>query len=485
MPPMRVPPQNPASTGTALAASDPRAIELFIPEITQLLKQKNLNELRDLLVEINPIDLADGLDHFSPEEQLLLLKLLPADRMIDVFEELDLPQQEYVVQHLEDLTLAPLLEDIPAEVTAQLFKKLPEKIVRKMANLMKKERIETVRDILEYPPESVGALMNADVLTVNPDMTARAALDVLRARMRVRKGGNVDSVFVTQENGRLLGALSLRLLIAAPSHIKTKDLMSPVSPIRIPAIMDQEEAAKIFTRYKVTAAPVVDGQNRLIGVLTADDVIKVIQQEDTEDIQKLAGMEAMEEPYFQISFGRMIKKRATWLCVLFFGEMLTATAMGFFEHEIARALVLALFVPLIISSGGNSGSQAATLIVRAMALKEVTFGDWWRVIRREFLSGLILGAILGTIGFLRIYLWSQFSDVYGPYYLGVAVTVGVSLLLVVLWGTLAGSALPIFLRRLGLDPAVASTPFVATLVDVTGLVIYFSVGLFVLKGTLL
>lgn len=467
------------------AGQDVRPIELFIPEIKVLLKQRALNDLKGLLSEINPIDLADGMDHFPSEEQLLLFKLLPPNRMIEVFSELDVPQQEYIVQHLEDQTLAPLLADIPSDVTAQLFKDLPDRVVKKMTGLMKKERVDVVRDILEYPPQTVGALMNTDVTTVPPEVTARAALDILQARARVRKGGVADYIFVTGINGRLLGALPLHLLIAAPADIKVKDIMTPVSPIRLLASMDQEESAKIFSRYKILSAPVVDEQGRLIGMLTVDDVIDVIQQENTEDIQKLAGMEALDEPYFEISFLKMVKKRATWLCVLFLGEMLTATAMAFFEKEIARAVVLALFIPLIISSGGNSGSQAATLIVRAMALKEVGFRDWWRVIRREFFSGLLLGSILGAIGFLRIFLWSQVSDIYGPNYFLVAATVGVSLILVVLWGSLSGSILPILLKRLGLDPAVVSAPFVATLVDVTGLVIYFSVGLVLLKGTLL
>jgi magnesium transporter len=264
-----------------------------------------------------------------------------------------------------------------------------------------------------------------------------------------------------------------------------REVMSPMSPIRIPVTMDREEAADIFIRYKIMSAPVVDENGRLVGVLDADDVLQVIEKESTEDIQKLAGVEALEEPYFATRFRDMIRKRASWLCVLFVGETLTATAMAFFEHEIAKAVVLALFIPLIISSGGNSGSQAATLIVRALALKELTFRDWWRVMRRELASGFVLGLILGTLGFFRIFLWAQFTDLYGPHYVVVACSVAAALVLVVMWGSLSGSLLPIVLKRCGLDPAVASAPFVATLVDVTGLVIYFSVAMVVMKGTLL
>ncbi len=466
-------------------STDLHPVELFIPEMRLLILQKKLDELKNLVSELNPIDLADGFSHFPPEHQLLILKLLMPNRVIEVFEELDVPQQEYIVQHLEDQTLAPLLEGIPADVTVDLFKELPDKIVKKMTSLMEKEKVEVVHNVMEFPENCAGALMHPEVIGISPELTTRATLDLIQARTRVRKGIDIETLYATNGNGKLLGAVSLRTLIGAPSDIKIKDIMTPVSVIKINAGMDQEEAAKIFSRYKLISAPVVDDENRLIGVLSVDDMIQVIQQEDTEDIQKMAGVEALDEPYFDISFRKMIKKRGTWLCVLFLGEMLTATAMGYFEHEIARAVVLVLFIPLIISSGGNSGSQASTLIVRAMALKEVGMRDWWRVIRREFASGLTLGIILGTIGFLRIVLAAQFTSIYGPHYLPVAFTVGLTLVSIVLWGSLSGSLLPMVLRRFGLDPAVASAPFVATLVDVTGLVIYFTIALFILRGTLL
>jgi len=247
----------------------------------------------------------------------------------------------------------------------------------------------------------------------------------------------------------------------------------------------QETAVGVFRGEDRTALPVTDTGGVLIGIVTVDDVLDVAEAEATEDIQRFGGSEALDEPYMQIRFVRMIQKRAGWLTALFLGEMLTATAMGFFEHEIEKAVVLALFVPLIISSGGNSGSQASTLVIRALALGEVKLIDWGRVMRREFGAGLALGSILGAIGFLRITIWSSFSSIYGPHWLLVAMTVSLALIGVVLWGTLIGSLLPFLLRRLGFDPAVSSAPFVATLVDVTGLVIYFSVGIVVLRGALL
>ncbi len=475
----------PKSISPRQPRADCRPIELFVPEIKQLLEARSLEALQDLLSEINPIDLADGFNNFTPEQQVLMFMLLPQARMMEVFEELELPEQQTILGHLDDTFLAPLLQEVPTEVTAKLFKKLPEKMVKKMSTLMNKERVSEIREILEYPAETVGAIMRTNFINVGPDSTAKATMALLQARSRVRIEEDIHMIFVTNGNRRLLGGVALRTLIAAPNDIKMREIMSPMSPIRILVTMDREAAAEIFSRYKVMSAPVVDADNRLVGVLDADDVIQVIEQETTEDIQKLAGVEALEDPYFLTPFKDMVRKRATWLCVLFVGETLTATAMAFFEKEIARAVVLALFIPLIISSGGNSGSQAATLIVRALALKEITFRDWWRVMRREFFSGLVLGLILGSIGFFRIFVWAQFTSIYGPHYMLVAAAVAAALVLVVLWGSLSGSILPIILMKIGLDPAVVSAPFVATLVDVTGLVIYFSVSMLILKGSLL
>ncbi len=462
-----------------------RPIELFVPEIKQMLAERRLEELHGLLTEMNPIDLADGFTEFPPEQQVLMFMLLPPVRMMEVFEELNYKEQEYLLQHLDDQSLMPLLQDIPADVTAKLFKKMPDRMVKKMSILMNKERAEVVQDIMEYPEKTAGSIMRSNFINVGPDTTAKATMALLQARSRVREEEDIHMIFVTNGNRKLLGGVALRTLIAAPSDIKMHEIMSPMSPIRIPATMNREEASEIFSRYKILSAPVVDENNRLVGVLDADDVIQVIEQESTEDIQKLAGVQALEEPYFQTHILNVVKKRATWLCVLFLGQTLTATAMGFFEGEIARAAVLALFIPLVISSGGNSGSQAATLIVRALSLKEITFRDWWHVMNREIISGLLLGLVLGSLGFAGIMGWGYFTHIYGPHYPHVALTVALSLILIVMWGSTAGSLLPIFLKRLGLDPAVASAPFVATLVDVTGLVIYFSVSLLVLKGTLL
>jgi magnesium transporter len=274
-----------------------------------------------------------------------------------------------------------------------------------------------------------------------------------------------------------------RFLLAAPTK-RVSDLMDG-DIARLQATDDREHALALFRRFDRVALPVVDDGGKLIGIVTVDDILDVADEEATEDIQKLGGTEALDEPYISIALGRMVKKRASWLIVLFLGEMLTATAMTFFQGEIEKAVILALFVPLVISSGGNAGSQAATLVIRALALGEFTLSQWWRVMRRELAAGLALGLILGTVGFLRIAAWSMFSDVYGAHWLLVACTVGVSLVGIVLWGSLTGSMLPLLLKRLGFDPATSSAPFVATLVDVTGLVIYFSVAYVFLHGVML
>jgi len=288
------------------------------------------------------------------------------------------------------------------------------------------------------------------------------------------------------ETAKLVGAVSLRDLVMADINCAVTEVMRK-KPVTVNALDDQEDVARKIGKYNLLAVPVVEQDGSVVGFVTVDDVIDVMIEEGTEDILRLAAVEpgALDKPYMQVSLPLMIRKRAGWLVILFLGEMLTATAMGFFEKEIARAVVLALFVPLIISSGGNSGSQASTLVIRALALGEVTLRDWWRVMRREIFSGLGLGVILGTIGFLRITVWSAFSNLYGPHWPLVALTVGVALIGIVLWGTIAGSMLPFLLRRLGFDPATSSAPFVATLVDVTGLIIYFSVAVLILRGTLL
>jgi magnesium transporter len=324
--------------------------------------------------------------------------------------------------------------------------------------------------------------MTPDYISVRKEWTVAESLDYIRTHGMDSETLNV--IYVVDDRGLLIDDIRIRELLLSSPDRRISDLMNE-NFVALQANDDEESAVNVFSKYNRVALPVIDSSGTLLGIVTIDDVLSVAQKESTDDIQKFGGVEALDEPYISMPLLRMVKKRAGWLVILFLSEMLTATAMGFFQDEIAKAVVLALFVPLIISSGGNSGSQAATLIIRAMALGEVKLKGWWRVMRRELLSGLMLGSILGFIGFMRIALWSAFSPIYGPHWPLVAMTVGTSLVGVVLWGTLSGSMLPFVLKRLGADPATSSAPFVATLVDVTGLVIYFSVAVAFLSGTLL
>ena len=353
---------------------------------------------------------------------------------------------------------------------------------RQLLGLLTPEEHAVAVTLLGYPEHSIGRLMTAHYVAVREHWTVREVLDYVRAHGQDSETLNV--IYVVDGQGLLIDDIRIREFLLAGEDLRVADLMDRRF-VALKATDDQDAAVAVFRQYNRTALPVTDTVGMLIGIVTIDDVLEVAEATATREIQRIGGSEAFDEPYMDIGFGRMIQKRAGWLTALFLGEMLTATAMASFEEEISKAVVLALFVPLIISSGGNSGSQAATLVIRALALGEVGLRDWWRVMRREILAGLALGAILGSIGFLRITLWSAFSNIYGEHWLLIAVTVGLSLIGVVLWGTISGSLLPLLMRRLGFDPAASSAPFVATLVDVTGLVIYFTVALIVLRGTLL
>ncbi len=340
-----------------------------------------------------------------------------------------------------------------------------------------------VKGLLDYAEDDAGGLMNTRYSRLRPDMTVGEAISYLRRDARGREK-TVYYAYVVDSEERFLGVVTFRDLIVAPGDKLIRDMMR-TEVVTARDDLDQEALSKLFMRHHLLMMPVVDAEGRIKGVVSVDDIVDVVQEEATEDIQKIGGAESLDGPYLQVSLPKMIRKRAGWLAALFLGEMLTATAMGYFEAEIASAVILALFVPMIISSGGNSGSQATTLVIRAMALGEVRLRDWWRVVRREFATGLALGAILAAIGLVRILLWQYFFKSYGDHYFLVALTVSISLVGVVLWGSLMGSILPFILRTLGFDPASASAPFVATLVDVTGLVIYFTIAAVVLSGTLL
>lgn len=372
---------------------------------------------------------------------------------------------------------------LPPDDAADIIQETPREERQGLLSLLDEQTRSEVKGLLDYAEDQAGGLMNPRYARLRPDMSVSEAISYLRRDARARTKA-VYYAYVVDPQERLVGVVSFRDLLTAAGEKPAQEVMR-TDVITAPEQLDQEALSHLFRRHNLMMIPIVDAERHIKGVVTLDDMIDVVQEEATEDIHKIGGLEALDGPYLQISLARMIQKRAGWLAALFLGEMLTATAMGYFEAEIARAVVLALFVPLIISSGGNSGSQASTLVIRAMALREVRLRDWWRVVRRELVTGLALGSILASIGLVRILLWQHLFHSYGQYYLLIAFTVSLSLIGVVLWGTIAGSILPFILRLVGFDPASASAPFVATLVDVTGLLIYFTVAAMVLQGTLL
>ncbi len=366
---------------------------------------------------------------------------------------------------------------------ADLIQAAPDEEREGLLGLLDEPSRFQVSGLLAYAEDAAGGLMNPHYVRLRPDMAVTEAI----AYVRRYAGEHRDTTYyayVLDDAQHLLGTVSFREMFAARPEQRIADIMRE-DIVSVGEDQDQESLSRIFAQHRFLALPVVDAAGRMRGVVTIDDIVDVVQEEATEDIQKIGGTVALDAPYLATAFTQMVRKRGTWLSALFFGEMLTATAMGYFEDELAQAVVLALFVPLIISSGGNSGSQASTLVIRAMALGEVRLADWWRVVVREIGSGLVLGSILASIGLVRIFTWQGLFGSYGEHYALIALTVGFSLIGVVTFGTLAGSMLPFVLRRMGLDPASASAPFVATLVDVTGLVIYFTVASLILRGTLL
>lgn len=451
-------------------------------DLETLIQKQDWNAVRDALAGREPSDVAEMLDTIPLQHSALVFRILPRDQAARVFEHLPLERQTEIVQMLADEQLVRLLNEMHPDDRTRLLEELPPEVLRRMLATLKPEELKVARQLLGYPERSAGRSMTPEFVALRPDMTVAEALEYIRTHGRDRETINV--VYVTDDQGKLLHEIRLPTLVLANPDTKVADLEDR-PPIRVPATATREEVIEAFEKYDRVALPVTDSEGHLLGIITVDDVLDAVEAEATEDIQKLGGSEALDAPYLLTDLPNMIRKRAGWLAVLFLSEMLTATAMTYFQHEIQRAVVLALFVPLIISSGGNSGSQAASLIIRALAVRELHPRDWWRVLARETAVGLSLGAILGTIGLARILLWPARESVYGPHYLWVGITVALSLVGVVLFGSLCGAMLPFLLRALKLDPATASAPFVATLVDVTGLVIYFTIASMILRGLLL
>jgi magnesium transporter len=451
-------------------------------ELAAVVRQRDFARLRDMVRNRSESELAAVFAGLSLEDQVVTFRVLPRKVAAATFEYLSHDAQQTLLKGMAQEDVAAILNDMAPDDRTMFLEELPAAVTQQLLTLLTPDERAVAATLLGYPEHSIGRLMTPDYIAVREHWTVQDVLDYIRAHGQDSETLNV--IYVVDDQGALIDDIRIReFLLTSPSG-RVSELMDRRF-VALSALDAQDAAVTVFRREDRPALPVTDSAGVLIGIVTIDDVLDVAEAAATKEMQQVGGSEALDEPYMQIAFTKMIRKRAGWLTALFLGEMLTATAMGAFEHEIARAVVLALFVPLIISSGGNSGSQASTLVIRAIALGEVALSDWWRVMRREIAAGLALGGILGTIGFLRISIWSAFSTLYGPHWLLVAITVGVSLVGVVLWGTLTGSLLPFALRRLGFDPAASSAPFVATLVDVTGLVIYFSVGIVILRGTLL
>ena len=451
----------------------------------ELIESKNWKALKQEFYNLDPPQIAEILENVSKTDRCVLFRLLPRQLAKDTFQLLAYDEQNDIITGLASHTnlITSLLNDLDPDDRTAFFEELPGTVVQQLVQLLAKEERDIATRLLGYPEDSIGRLMTPEYVAIKPYFTIQEALN------HIRKFGHdsetLNVIYVVNDQWQLIDDIRIKeIILASPQQI-----ISDITDNRFVALNaydDQEVAIKIFQDYDRVALPVVDSDGTLLGIVTVDDVLDVAEEESTEDFQKFGGTEGLDLSYTKTPLLELVKKRSGWLVILFLGEMLTASAMGYFEKEIEKAVVLALFVPLIISSGGNSGSQAASLIIRSLALDELRLKNWWYVMRKEILSGLLLGTILGAIGFFRIFVWQQIGiHDYGEYWGWVGISVAVSLIFIVLWGTLTGSMIPFLLKRIKLDPATASAPFVATLVDVTGLIIYFSIAALFLTGKLL
>lgn len=453
-----------------------------LQSIDALIQEGDTRALTEALNALSPFELAEIIENKSGEDQCALFKVLTEPLALQTFEFLSAQTQRNVLHEVPSVQAASLLSALTPDDRTSFLQDLPRSVIDALVKLLPSdERIMTMT-LLGYPEGSIGRLMTPDYISVKMDWTIEKVLDHIQDYGHDSETINV--IYVVDNEGRLIDDIKLKDFLFFPRYYKVRNIADKKFAA-LSVYDNDEDAINAFNRHDRMALPVIDNAGKLLGIVTIDDILRLANEEATEDMQKIGGMQALDEPYMQAPFLELMRKRAGWLIVLFIGEMFTATALGYFEGELAKAVVLALFLPLIISSGGNAGSQASTLVIRAMALGEVTLKDWWKIVKLEVLSGLFLGAVLGIIGFFRISIWSLFSNIYGEHWLMIAFTIGISLIGVVLWGTLSGALLPLVLRKAGVDPATSSAPFVATIVDVTGIIIYFLVAILLLSGTLL
>lgn len=463
--------------------------EMLVQEqFEDVLNTGDKEAISEFLNEQNISDVAELIDE-NEDREIDIFMSLSMHRATGVFKILDHPTQKRIIKNLPPTKSAELLNKMEPDDRTSFFEDLPNEVVRELVKTLVPEERKITLSLLGYPENSVGRLMTPDYVYVYEYNTVAEVLDIIRGVGKNTE--TIDVIYVIDKHGELLDDLRIREFILASPDTKVSEMMDGRF-IELNVNDDQETANEVFKMNNRVALPVVDDNNVLLGIVTIDDVLWVTNEEFSEDIQKIGGAQALDMPYLETPIFTLVKKRVGWLVILFLGEMLTATAMAFFNDEMTQVIILTNFIPLIISTGGNSGTQASTLIIQAMALGEVSLRDWWRVMRREIMSGLMLGTILGIVGFCRIAIWSFLmheniitSYNYGPYWILIGLTVCFSLVGVVLWSSLIGSMLPLLLKRLGADPASSSAPFVATLVDVTGLIIFFNVALWTLTGTLL
>ncbi|WP_407526889.1 magnesium transporter [Lacibacter sp. MH-610] len=450
-------------------------------QFEELMSREDKLEIQEFLNNQNISDVAELVYEF-PDYESQILANMSVHRAASVFKILDLPTQKQIIKELPPFKTAELLNELPADDRTSFLEELPSNVVRELIKLLNPDERKITLSLLGYPEDSIGRLMTPDYVYVYATDTITEVFDTIRKYGKDSETINV--IYVIDKKGNLLDDLRIRDIILASPEKTVEELMDG-RVIALNVDDDQETANEAFKMNNRVALPVVSKSNKLLGIVTIDDVLWVANEEFSEDMQKMGGTEALDEPYIETPIFKLFKKRVVWLIILFFGELITITAMQSYEDEIAKVVILATFIPLIISSGGNSGSQAATLIIQAMALGEITVADWWRIMRREIISGLLLGFSLCIIAFSVIFIWQSFTNTFGDHAALIGLTVGCSLVGIVMWGTLMGSMLPLFLKRMGADPAASSTPFVATLVDVTGIMIYFSMAYLFLKGVLL
>jgi magnesium transporter len=460
--------------------------QLILPEVREALRGQDSKAVEGavaaLTEELLAADVADLLLHLEHDDAVKLFKALIPRKRVHAFEFLSLDEQEKLVEVLGADTLGGVLDGMSSDDRADLFRHLPEATRERLYPMLAQAERNDVRRLLEFKEGTAGSVMSTEYATIKPEMTAHDAIEHLRHVAPQRE--TIYVLYVVDEQRKLVGVVSLKELITAVTNRKVSEIMRR-EVVSAKAGADREEVAALISKYDFLALPILDAEDRLIGIVTLDDVVDVLKAEATEDAQKIGGMEALDLPYMATGLLSLVKKRVIWLSVLFLGGILTASAMTAFEYEIEKAVVLALFLPLVISSGGNSGTQAASLLIRALATDEVKVREWWLVARRELASGILQGVLLGALGFLFVLVWTAFGGGDQGHHFLLALTAFCSLIGVVLAGTLLGSMLPIIVKSLGADPALSSTPLVTTIVDVTGIVIYFTIAALILRGTLL